>query len=152
MVHFEQIRGLILAVLGWPAAQLACARRLGARGAHRAALPLLVRAARAGLPAAWHELGCAYLHGHGVPPSLTEALSWLNKAAEADEPAAQCLLAGLALQGIAPAVPKGLFASANPACDTPDYPQALHWVERAARSGSAEAQALLGFIHTAGPD
>ena len=87
-----------------------------------------------------------------MPPSLTEALSWLNKAAEADEPAAQCLLAGLALQGIAPAVPKGLFASANPACDTPDYPQALHWVERAARSGSAEAQALLGFIHTAGPD
>jgi TPR repeat protein len=87
-----------------------------------------------------------------VPPSLTEALSWLNKAAQADEPAAQNLLAALALQGIAPAAPKGLFASASPACASPDYPQALHWAERAVRNGSVEAQALLGFIRTSGPE
>jgi len=152
MVCFEEIRGWILALLPWPSARLACARRLAARGAHRAALPLFAGAARANLPAAWRELGSAYLHGRGAPPSLTEALVWLNKAAEADEPAAQSLLASLALQGITPVVPAGLFASPDPACGAPDHARALHWAKRAARRGSAEARALLGFIRTSGPD
>ena len=152
MLRLEQIRGLFLMLLPWPAARLACARRLAAHGAHRAARPLLIRAARAGLPAACDELGRAYLYGHGVPPSLTEALSWLNRAAEADEPAAQSLLANLALQGITSAAPDGLFASASAATAPPDYARALHWAERAARNGFAEALALLGFIRTSGPD
>ena len=152
MFRFEYILGRIFTLAGPRSAQLAWARRLIASGLHQPALRLLVRAAKAGLPAASHDLGCAYLYGRGVPACLTEASVWLNQAAEAGDPSAQSLLARLALQGINLAAPTGLFISAVPAQPAPDYPLALHWAERAARGGSAEGQALLAFIRTAGPE
>ena len=147
----DQLCARLLAAFGRPAAKLACARRLALRGAHRAALPLLASAAKADLPVAWHELGRAYLLGLGVPSCPSEALHWLTKAAMAGEPAAQSLLASLALQGIVSAGPRRLFDASGLCCE-PDYQQAKSWAQRAAAAGSAEAQALLGFLLTSGPE
>jgi uncharacterized protein len=152
MLHLEYIFGRILGLTASPPVQLAWARRLAARGADQPALRLLVSAAKAGLPAAAHDLGCAYLQGRGVPPSLTEALIWLNQAAAADVPSAQSLLARMALEGITLAGPKGFFELPAPAHRAPDYPLALHWAQRAAGGGSAEGQGLLAFIRSAGPE
>ena len=151
MFDLAHLYSRLLAVFGRPPAQLACARRLTVRGAHRAAFRLLASAAKANLPAAWHELGRAYLLGHGVPSCPTEALSWLTKAAVAGEPAAQSLLASLALQGIAPTAPQGLFGTGNIFAE-PDFQKAKEWALRAADAGFAEAQALLGFLLTSGPE
>lgn len=152
MFRLDHLRCRLLAVLGRPAAQLARASQLAAQGAHRAAFPLFAKAAKAGLPAAWHELGRAYLFGRGVPPCPTEALCWLTRAAAAGEVAAQSLLASLALQGVSQTTHAGLFATVCGDVDGPaNFHQALRWAQRAASGGSPEAQALLGFILTAGP-
>jgi uncharacterized protein len=152
MPHFNRLLSGLLAVLGRPATKLALASELATRGAHLAAFPLFVSAARAGLPAAAYEVGRAYLFGHGVPGCLTEALRWLTKAATAGEVAAQSLLAKLALQGISQTVSTGLFvAAAGCTIGTPDYDRALHWARRAALGGSSEAKAMLGFILVSGP-
>jgi uncharacterized protein len=148
----DHVRGGLLAVLGQPATKLALARELAGRGAHRDAFPLYVKAANAGLPGAAYELGRAYLFGYGVPACASEALRWLTRAAEANERAAQSLLAGLALQGISPANATGLFdAGVNLTDRAPDYDQALKWARRAIAGGSSDVKALLGFILTAGP-
>lgn len=143
----------ILAALGWPAQQLAYARQLIACGKFRMALPLLVKAAKAGLAGAWCELGQSYLFGRGVPACLPEALSWLTRAAEAGEVDAQSLLATLALQGVSrPAPNGGLFGAIGTRADEgPDYEQAMTWAQCAAVSGDPAAQAVLGFILTSGP-
>jgi uncharacterized protein len=151
MSHLDHLGGRFLAVLGQPAAKLTLARKLAAQGAHRDAFPLFVKAAKSGLPAASYELGRAYLLGRGVPCCLTEALRWLNRAAEAGEAEAQELLARLALQGISQTTPTGLFDDvARRSSGVPNYDYALKWAGRAADGGSWEAKALLGFIRTTG--
>jgi TPR repeat protein len=152
MSYLDHLHNGLLSVMGRPATQLARASELAAQGSHRAAYPLFVKAAKAGLPAAAGELGRAYLFGHGVPRCLTEALRWLTWAASAGEVAAQTLLADLALQGISRTTTTGFFdAVSEHTKDMPDYDQALKWARRAALGGSSEAKALLGFILTAGP-
>ncbi len=150
--RLDNLRCCLLAALGRPAAQLARAGQLAARGSHGAAFPLFAKAAKAGLPPAWHALGRAYLFGHGVPPCPAEALCWLTRAAAAGELAAQSLLASLALQGVSPTTQAGLFATISGDTDSASsFHRALQWAQRAASGGSPEAQALLGFILTAGP-
>jgi len=152
MLHLNRLLSGLLAVLGRPATKLALATELATQGAHLAAVPLFVSAAKAGLPAAAYEVGRAYLFGLGVPCCLTEALRWLNKAAIAGEVAAQSLLAKLALQGISQTTPTGLFeAAAGCTIGVPDYDRALYWARCAALGGSSEAKAMLGFILASGP-
>lgn len=151
MPCLNRFRGGLLAILGRSATKLALANELAAKGAHLAAFPLLVKAAKAGLPAASYELGVAYLFGRGVPCSLTESLRWLTSAATAGKAAAQSLLAGLALQGISQTTSAGLFDATSSHNGVPNYDQALKWARRAAATGSPEAKVLLGFILTAGP-
>jgi TPR repeat protein len=152
MFSFDHLQSGLLAIVGPPAAKLAIARDLAARGAHQAAFPLFVKAAKRGLPKAWYELGRAYLLGHGVPRSLTEALRWLTRAAEADEVDAQNLLAGVALQGVR-IVGKGVFDTISmDEHSSANYERASKWAARAADGGSSEAKSLLAFILTTGPD
>ena len=99
MFRFDHLRSHILATLGSPAAQLARASQLTDQDAYQAAFRLFIKAARAGLPAARYHVGRAYLLGHGVPSSLSAALRWLARAAEADEVEAQTLLASLRCRG-----------------------------------------------------
>jgi TPR repeat protein len=150
MYHLHRLRGSALAIFGRPATKLALARELVTQGAHRVALPLFVKLAKAGLPAASYELGRTYLLGHGVPCCLNEALRWLNQAAAAGEVAAQTLLADLALQGFYQTASTGLFDTVTDD-RAPNYELALKWAGRAVACGSSEAKVLLGFILTAGP-
>jgi TPR repeat protein len=129
--RFDHIGSRILATLGSSAAQLAHAGRLSGRGAHQAAF---------------------YLLGLGVPPSLSAALHWLVRAAEADEVEAQTLLASLALQGVCDTKSTSVFETTLTTGDQhPNYRVALHWAEQAVAHGSAAAQAILGNILTGGP-
>lgn len=138
----------IRAMLGSPTAQLERANQLTGQ----AAFQLLTKAAKRGLPAAWYRLGHAYLLGLGVPASLSTALRWLTRAAEANEVEAQTLLASLALRGACHTAQQGLFDAAPAvAGQQPNYCVALDWAERAAANGSAEAQAILGYVLTDGP-
>ena len=82
-------------------AALRYAIRLCDEGRHSDALPLLVRAARAGLPDAKYRIGLVYLQGFGVPASRVEATRWLERAALADHHGAQTALAALFVHGLA---------------------------------------------------
>jgi uncharacterized protein len=114
---------------------------------------LLALAARSGSPEAQYHVGCCYLDGVGVPPSRSEAHHWLEQAAQAGHTKAQHRLGVLHLHGSSgdgPEVGSGLFS--NETALKPDYPAALHWSRRAAEANSPEAQALLGFLLTSGPE
>jgi uncharacterized protein len=151
--RFDCLRNRIFATLGSPAAQMARASQLTGQDATQAAFRLLIRAARAGVPAAWFQVGRAYLLGCGVPASLSAALRWLARAAETGEVEAQALLASLALQGKYDTTDMRLFEAGSIVADLqPNYRVALHWAEQAAAHGSAEAQAILGFVLTSGPE
>ncbi len=151
MSRFDHLRNRVLATLGSPTAQLARAGELTEQGAHQTAFRLFMRAAKSGVPAAWCHVGRAYLSGHGVPASLSTALRWLARAAEADEVEAQTLIASLALQGRCDDSHRSLFEAPLDAADQrPNYGVAVYWAEQAAAHGSAEAQAILAYILTAG--
>ena len=138
-----------------PAAALKRAVTLIEQERFAAAFPLLTRAAKAGITDAQYRVARAYLEGAGVPQSQTEGVRWLERAAGQGSVEAQALLAALFLQGVggtrsaddAPA--DQLFAADTPA--EPDYDSALGWARRAADSGSAEGQALLGYLLSFGP-
>ena len=148
MLGFDHLRSRILATLGSPTAQLERAKQLTGQVAFR----LLIRAANKGVPAAWYQVGFAYLLGRGVPASLSAALRWLDRAAEANQVDAQILLASLALQGTCDTPHMGLF-EVVPTADNahPNFCVALHWAEQATAQGSPEAQAILGYVLTDGP-
>jgi uncharacterized protein len=144
----DHLRCRVCAMLGSPAAQLERADQLSGQ----AAFHFLTKAAKRGVPAAWYQIGRAYLLGLGVPSSLSTALRWLIRAAEADEVEAQTLLATLALRGVYSNTHSGPFEVASTVTDQhPNYRVALHWAEQAAARGSAEAQAILGYVFTDGP-
>jgi uncharacterized protein len=150
--RFDCLGSHILATMGSPAAQLTCAHQLFGQASYQAAFRLLIKAAKRGLPPVWCQVGRAYLLGQGVPSSLSTALRWLARAAEADEVDAQILLASLALQGTCYSAYMGLFEVVSTSVDQhPKYGVALHWAEQAAAQGSAEAQAILGYVLTSGP-
>ena len=124
---------------------------MASQDAYQQAFRLFRKAAKAGLPAAWSQVGRAYLFGHGVPSSVSTGLRWLTRAAEADEVEAQTLLATLALRGFETGH-LSFFEVASAAADQhPNFPVALRWAELAAAQGSAEAQAVLGYVLTGGP-
>lgn len=149
MLGFDNLHCHVLAILGSPAAQLELAGQL----TDQASFLLLKRAVNKSVPAAWYQVGRAYLLGRGVPASLSTALRWLARAAEANDVNAQTLLASLALAGTCDTTHMGLFEATSAVSD-PDQNcrVALHWAERAAAQGSAEADAIVGYVLTGGPE
>src|ERR1700722_13422881 len=134
---------------GHPAARLAHAIVLAGDGKQEHAFRQFARAARRGLPGAQFRLGRCYLLGLGIAPCPDAAIRWLSQAAESSDVEAQTLLTSLALQGISWHAEAGLFEAAWHHADwPPDYQAAMKWGARAARAGSAEAQALLGYVLT----
>lgn len=144
------------AALGDPEARLTYGLHLAKAGRHPRAATQFMRAAQAGLAAAEYQLARCYLLGLGLPASLEGALPWLSRAATKGDVGAQTQLASLALQGITDAraaddpalFGHGTWRQGQP----PDFVAARRWAEPAAANGSAEAQAMLGFILTAGPE
>src|ERR1700722_9637967 len=151
--------GVIDRILGFasPAAGLRRAIRLSERGRAAEAFPLLANAAKAALPEAEYRVGRSYLEGSGVPRSRAEATSWLKRAAAHGNVEAQVLLSVLYIQGWAVEVgdddgneANRLFATETPT--GPSFPAAENWARKAAVAGSAEGQALLGYVLTSGPE
>lgn len=86
--------------------------------------------AEAGDPYAQYFLGTAYADFQSPAPDSFRATSYFRSAARGEVPDAQLRLGLLLLE------------------NTPD--QALHWLERAAANGQAQANALLGEYHLTG--
>jgi TPR repeat protein len=120
--------------------------------APRRALALFVAAAVDDAEAAFRA-GTCYAEGNGAPVHLFEAARWFRLAAEAGHERAQFRLAELHLAGVpeqATLFPSnGLFETG--VTGEADYHASLPWARRAAESGAADAQALLGFIFSSGP-
>ena len=172
--------GVLGKVTGWmssPSAKLRRAQRLLDEGHRAEAFPLLARVAQTGNAEAEFLVARAYLEGSGVPPNATEAARWLERAAERGYLQAQSMLAALYMHGINGAPPSAgggaesgdrlaavtnvselaasrpttaLFAASNTA--EPDFERAALWARRAAAGGSADGEAILGFILTSGPE
>jgi TPR repeat protein len=115
---------------------------------------LVARAAQAKLPAAEYRIGLCYLQGKGVPPSRAEGRRWLELSATQGFAEAQAALATLLITGhVEEATPGGrrtLFTDQAPS--QPDFIAAEGWARRAAEGGSADGQALLGYILSVGPE
>src|SRR5208337_5410510 len=139
-----------------PATALRRAIRLLDKGKAERGFALLARAARAGVAEAQYRVGRCYLQGSGVPPSRAEAARWLGIAATADHVEAQGLLATLLIEGVstpgkqAARGAASLFSGDEPA--EPDFVLAEKWARRAAERQSANGQAVLAFILSAGPE
>src|ERR1700677_1830866 len=125
--------------------------RLTDKVERRAAFPLLARAARAGIAEAEFRVGRCYLEGGGVPPSRSDGVRWLEKAAAQGYVEAQALLATLCLNGLGPEQTAPVLFGA-PSTAGPDFETSLYWARRAAQGGSAEGQAVMGFILGSGPE
>jgi hypothetical protein len=114
-----------------------------------------VRAAESGLPEAEYRVACCYLDATGVPANRAEAVRWLERAAQHGHLEAQLRLAIACLQGWAGERQRraqgatGLFGDG--AVAGADHRAAVRWARLAAEAGSSEAQALLAFILSAGP-
>jgi TPR repeat protein/tetratricopeptide (TPR) repeat protein len=138
-----------------PSAALRRGAALITAGKPERAFRLYARASRSGLAEAEYRIGRCYIEGAGVPPSRIEGIRWLEQAANRGHIEAQSLLAAICLHG-------GVCQSAPPAHGTaslfgvtettdPDYGAAMRWARMAAGNGSGEAQAVLAFILTSGP-
>ena len=131
--------------------------RLTEQGQVNRAFPLLMRAATSGIAEAEFRVGRCYLEGIGVPGSRAQGARWLERAGNQGYVEAQALLATLCIHGYvgdgggAPGGGAGNLFSANVA-GQPDFVAAEKWARRAAEGGSADGQALLGFILTSGPE
>ncbi len=141
------------------ASSAAAARRgveLVEKGDRAAGFHLLAKAAARGNRDAMFQVGKSYLEGRGVPQSRGDAATWLERAGEAGHIEAQALLAALLLHGTAgadAAPDAALFASRSPiGASGPNYAAASVWAKRAAEAGSGDAQALMGYVLTTGPE
>ena len=126
---------------------------------------------QAGLPAAGagrarrHRRGrvprsaAAISKATGVPPSRAEGVRWLERAATQGYVEAQALLATLCLHGLASTASAdgGAAAARKPVrrqrsrgCRISTA--AIKWARKAAEGGSADGQAVLGYILTSGPE
>ena len=140
-----------------PATALRRAIRLLDKGKAERGFALL---ARAGVAEAQYRVGRCYLQGSGLPRSRREAARWLEIAATADHVEAQGLLATLLIEGVSTPSKQAvgrcergaasLFSGDEPA--EPDFVQAEKWARRAAERQSANGQAVLAFILSAGPE
>ena len=113
-----------------PSAALGLAERLADENRPAAAFRLFARAARAGVAEAQHRVGRCYLEATGVPPSVTEGVRWLERAAGQGHVAAQVRLAGLHIQGLARRAPSGSAAPAlfqHPEPAEADFAAAERW-------------------------
>ena len=120
---------------------------------------ILSTLAKQGNVEAQYRVGRCYLEALGAPASLEEGARWLRRAADAGKTEACFILATLYAMGM----PEGfevrkeeevldLSARVAPAERRADFYQARHWASIAAEAGSADAQALLGYILTNGPE
>ena len=123
-----------------------------AEGAPVRALALFAVAADAGDVQAAFETGECYFYGRGTLRHPASAARWYQRAAEAGHVRAQCRLARLHLFGLPEAATGPAMGLFEPPAAGADYPAALLWARRAAEAGDAEAQAILGHIHTDGPE
>lgn len=82
-----------------------------------------------------YELHSVYLHGAGVRKDETEAIAWLQRAAEHGHVGAQYAFATSLREG------RGVVQ---------DYVRALQWMERAAAGGNLKAQYTLGLMYRDG--
>src|SRR5215472_13501633 len=136
------------------AAALRQAIRLTEQGKVKQAFRLLTAAARAGIAEAEYRVGRCYLEGAGVPPSRADGARWLEKAANQGYVEAQAQLAMLAIHGMVAAATTKLSTRLFGADETtpPDFETSLRWARKAAEGGSADGQAVLGYILTSGPE
>ena len=153
--------GLLDRVAGLtPATALRRGIRFFDKGKAERGFALLARAARAGVTEAQYRIGRCYLQGSGVPASRAEAARWLEIAATSDHVEAQGLLATLLIDGVSTPSSRAarpgergagsLFSGDEPA--EPDFVHAEKWARRAAERQSANGQAVLAFILSAGPE
>ena len=159
---FDRVQALVS-----PEAALRRATALAADGQHGKAFALYARAARTGLAEAEYKVGRSYLEAAGVPRSRVEGIRWLERAADptsgptsgGGHVEAQSLLAALYLHGLggpgdpgaaASGADRGLFAGNE--TQAPDFLIAARWARMAAQAGSADGQAVLAYILTAGPE
>jgi TPR repeat protein len=126
---------------------------LMAAGKPGPAFQLYARAGRTGLAEAEYRVGRCYLDGVGVPPNRTEGIRWLEQAAHHGHVEAQSQLAVIYLHHPAGEPdPKGVSGSFDVSdIGNPDYATAMRRARMAAEAGSGEAQAVLAFILSSGP-
>lgn len=113
----------------------------------------LAGAAGAGNVETAFQVGERYLEGEGVTRSPVEAARWYQRAAKAGHLTAQVRLVQLHLLGLSQSsltAPASLFDVAE--LGEADHYAALPWALRAAKSGSADAQAMLAYILSSGPE
>jgi TPR repeat protein len=81
------------------------------------------------------QIGLAYLTGDGVHKDDAEAIKWLRKAADQDNPVAERYLAEMYFKG------RGVTA---------DNAEAAKWLRMAAEQGDAQSQHNLAVLYTEG--
>ncbi|GBR34281.1 tetratricopeptide repeat protein [Gluconobacter kondonii] len=148
-----------LAALFSSKGKLEYAIRLTESGKAVQGFALFSRLAATGDGEASFRVGRAYLDGIGVPPSLGDGARWIYQAAQAGHTEATFVLATLYTVGLPEgfeiqSVRDGLDLSHVPSSGPrhPDFHLGLHWAKIAAEAGSPDAQALLGYILTNGPE
>ncbi|MER9581979.1 tetratricopeptide repeat protein [Mesorhizobium sp. M0276] len=146
-----------LTVFANPTATLRRAIKLSDCGKPAKAFPLMAIAARAGIVDAEYRVARCYLEGSGVPPSRVEGTHWLRRAASHGNADAQALLAALCVSGLATAEGDGQRSESERLFEQdlsgePDFVTAFDLATKAAESGSATGQAVLGYILTSGPE
>ena len=151
MVMMDRLVGRI-----HPALALRRAIQLAEKGKPAEAFPLMATAARAGIPEAEYRVARFYLEGAGVPPSRLEGTRWLRRAADRGNADAQALLAALYATGLAEDEGNAGDSSSESLFKTqssrePDFEAALQLARKAAEAGSANGQAILGYILSKGP-
>nr|WP_243444130.1 tetratricopeptide repeat protein [Acetobacter persici] len=134
------------------------AKSLLEQGEHSKAFTVLTTLAREGQPEAQYLVGQAYLNAQGAPPNLIEGARWTRRAALKGWDRAAFILATLYLHGLPPEVEEGESLSSvfedykKREKAQPDYYKAARWARQAAEAGNPDAQALYGYILSAGPD
>ncbi|WP_264820442.1 tetratricopeptide repeat protein, partial [Acetobacter pomorum] len=113
--------------------------------------------ARENDPEAQFLVGQCYLSAQGAPPDLVEGARWMRRAANNGWTQASFILATLYLYGLPPEVEEqtslSIFnTSEEQTKREPSFVKAAEWAERAANAGYVDAQALYGYILTAGPE
>ena len=136
-----------------PTAALRRAATLMAAGKTGPAFQRYARAGRTGLAKAAYRVGRCYLDGVGVQPSRAKGIRWLERAAHHGHVEAQSQLAVIYLHGTAGEPHPKSAASWFDVSDIadPDYVKAMQRARMAAEAGSGEAQAVLAFILSSGP-
>ena len=144
-----RLRGLLT-----PGAVLREAFAAAEAGRLQDVFPVISAAAQKGDRRAQYWVGKGYLEGRGVPHSRVTATQWLTRAAEGGQREAQSVLAALYLTGASKAEGRlgGASVFADDGATEPDFGQAARWARPAAEGGSADAQALLAYLMTSGPE